>query len=78
MRQVIPEAMQLGFECLAKNSPLEGAELIIEKVPIAGYCQNCGKKFRLNDWSQKCPQCSCERMEIISGKELEIVEFEGS
>lgn len=78
MRQVVPEALQFGFEFVSKNTPLEGAELIIENVPIKGHCCNCNHKFILKNWLENCPRCQESKIEIISGKELEIKEFEGS
>ena len=78
MRQVVPEALHFGFECVSKNTPVEGAELIIENVPIRGLCFHCNNEFILKNWLQNCPKCENNSVEIISGKELEIKEFEGS
>jgi len=78
MRQVVPEALQFGFEFVSKSTPLEGAELIIENVPIKGHCFNCNHEFILKNWLENCPRCHESKVEIISGKELEIKEFEGS
>lgn len=78
MRQVVPEAMHFGFECVTKDTPLEGAELIIQNVPVMGKCANCGTEFQYKNWLDNCPKCQHPVIKIISGKELEIVEFEGS
>lgn len=78
MRQVVPDALLFGFECLSKNTPLEGADLSIENVPIRGSCKACQTEFQLKNWYQGCPQCNASEVEIIAGKELEIAEFEGS
>lgn len=78
MRQVVPEALLFGFEVLSKGTVLEGAKLTIEHVPVKGCCRQCGHNFILKDWLIGCPDCEAAEFEIISGKELEIVEFEGS
>ncbi|MBC8185808.1 hydrogenase maturation nickel metallochaperone HypA [candidate division KSB1 bacterium] len=78
MRQVVPEALHFGFECVSQNTPVEGAELIIENVPIKGHCFHCNNEFILKNWLENCPSCKNNCVEIISGKELEIKEFEGS
>lgn len=78
MRQVVPDALLFGFECLSKNTPLEGAVLSIENVPIRARCNACQTEFQLNNWFQGCTKCNASEVEIISGKELEIAEFEGS
>jgi len=56
---------------------LEGAEIIIENVPTTGFCKNCGHIFNIDDWFDNCPECEEMGIEIISGKELEITNFEG-
>jgi len=78
MRQYVPEALNFGFECLSKDTPLEGAKLFIEKVPTKGYCALCDKNFTLRNFFDKCPTCKETISQIISGKELELVSFEGS
>ena len=78
MRQVVPEALHFGFDCLSANTPLEGAELFIENVPVTGRCKACHSEFRLGNWLQGCTECDSSNVEIITGKELEIAEFEGS
>ena len=78
MRQVVPDALHFGFECISKNTPMEGARLLIEEVPIWGSCRQCSHEFLLKNWLENCPNCYSNNIEIISGKELEIAEFEGS
>jgi len=78
MSHVVPEALTFGFEMMSKDTPLEGAELVIESVPTKGRCNNCGTEFMMTDILDICPDCKGTRMEIISGKELEIAEFEGN
>jgi len=76
MRQVVPAALNFAFECLSKNTPLEGAEVKIENVPIKGRCRKCHHEFILENWQENCKGCGEDQIEIISGKELEIAEFE--
>lgn len=78
MRQVVPEALYFGFECLSKNTPLEGAKVMIENIPIKGRCHQCQSEFILESWLDNCQNCGQSQIQIISGKELEIAEFEGT
>lgn len=78
MRQVVPDAMHFGFECLSKDTPLEGAKLNIEHIPTKAHCNHCNQDFIVENWLASCPSCHSNDIEIISGKELEIAEFEGS
>jgi hydrogenase nickel incorporation protein HypA/HybF len=77
MRQVVPDVLLFGFEVLSKGTPLEGAELIVENVSMKGHCRICDQDFALEDWFSNCPGCGKAEYDIISGRELEIVEFEG-
>ena len=78
MSHAVPEALTFGFEMMSKDTPLEGAELVIESVPTKGRCNDCGTEFVMTDILDICPDCRGARIEIISGKELEIAEFEGN
>ncbi|MBD3184365.1 hydrogenase maturation nickel metallochaperone HypA [Candidatus Poribacteria bacterium] len=77
MHHVEPEALRFGFKILSQDTPLEGAELIINKVPTKAKCKACGHIFQVNDWMDNCPECEGVEIEIVSGRELEILEFEG-
>lgn len=76
MRQIVPDALFFAFECLAKDTPLEGAAIKIETIPIKGRCRSCHHEFILDNWQAKCTSCGDNQIEIIGGKELEIVAFE--
>jgi len=77
MRLVVPEALRFGFELMSQNTPLEGAEIVIENILTTGRCKNCGHLFPIDDWFDNCPKCEKMDVEIISGKEMEIINFEG-
>jgi hydrogenase nickel incorporation protein HypA/HybF len=78
MSHVMPDALIFGFEVMSKGTPLEGAKLIIESVVTRGLCKKCGTEFIIKDMLDVCPKCEYPYFEIISGKELEITEFDGS
>jgi len=78
MRQVVPDALYFSFECLRKNTPLADAKLKIENIPIKGRCHQCHHEFILKNWLDNCQNCGANQIEIISGKELEIAELEGT
>lgn len=74
---VLPDALRFCFDSLSKGTSLEGAELIINVVPTQGKCRNCGQVFEINDLHPECPACGDIYVEIVSGRELIIEEFEG-
>ena len=77
MAQVLPDSLMFGFECLSKDTPLEGAKLVIEEIPARGFCTSCRREFDIDGWVLNCPLCQGGWVDIISGRELEIVEIEG-
>ena len=78
MRRVVPDTLLFAFDVLSRDTPLEGAKLIIESLPIRGRCKSCLQDFPIENWGGKCIRCGKNDIEIISGKELDIVELEGS
>jgi len=78
MRSVEVESLSFSFTVLISGSPLEGARLEVEEVPIGGRCIECGHQFTVENWLDDCPRCGGPQVEIISGKELDIVAIEGN
>ncbi len=77
MRQVVPEALRFAFDCLRPGTPMESARLLIEMVPVRGKCRHCQNEYPVDNWLDPCPECGDGNMEIVAGKELEIIEIEG-
>ena len=77
LRGVEIASLSFGFDALIAGSPLEGARLNVSEVPIEGRCLQCGRHITLKSWLDDCPLCSGSRVEVVSGKELEIVAIEG-
>ncbi|MCC6347051.1 MAG: hydrogenase maturation nickel metallochaperone HypA [Nitrospirales bacterium] len=76
MTAVEPQALLFCFEACTKDTPLEGAALDIEVVPLAGRCEECGTEMRIEGYSAQCPACRSASVEHISGHELAIVSME--
>lgn len=73
MAGVEVEALTLSFDVLKKNTPADGAELVIKRVPISATCNVCGKNFQLEHYNFFCPECDGILI-LQSGREL-LVEF---
>lgn len=76
---IVPEALQTAFEVMTMDTPMQGAKLEIEEVPLAARCRECKKEFSPEGdlMIMTCPHCSAEfGHEIISGKDLYIDELE--
>ena len=74
---VVKEALSFSFEIASDGTPLEGAQLIIEDVPVVIQCQNCSADEAIATIQEvRCPRCGELATEIIQGRELELVSLE--
>jgi hydrogenase nickel incorporation protein HypA/HybF len=76
MSAVVPESLAFSFEVITAGTPLEGARLVIETVPLEGNCKDCGKPFKIKDYVFLCPACGSTRVDTVAGQELSLVDME--
>ena len=76
MSAVVPDALSFCFEVITKGTEMEGARLMMDIIPLRGYCSNCEKEFEIKDYVFVCPICGTKKIETLSGQELAIVEIE--
>jgi len=76
---MVPEALEFAFEIMTKGTPLEGAVLAFEKVPLTMSCSICKATFSPEDLHfAPCPTCGEEFGHVaLTGKELHIEHIEG-
>jgi hydrogenase nickel incorporation protein HypA/HybF len=43
---VVPDSLQFCYQALTADTPMEGSELVIEVIPVAASCQDCGREFK--------------------------------
>lgn len=73
---VVPEAVEFCFEACAKETLLEGARLIIDRIPGKGKCLGCGAEMLLEPYTFACPACDSYDLERLQGDELKVIEME--
>jgi hydrogenase nickel incorporation protein HypA/HybF len=70
---VVKEALLSAYELAREGSALAAAELVIEDVPLVGYCTACAApRTLLSPQELCCPTCGTVTPEILSGRELEV------
>jgi hydrogenase nickel incorporation protein HypA/HybF len=73
---VVPDALSQAFVVSVMDTPLEGAEIVLEEVPLRLKCSGCGIEFSPEEGLlvlMPCPECGEEiGHEVIEGKELYI------
>ena len=70
------EALDFAFECLSAPTPLAGARLVFEPVPLMVRCEACGQTTPVEDLVFRCGACGSERTRVVSGRELEVRSLE--
>jgi len=70
LRQVVPPALEFAFELLAEGSELQGAELVIEQVPVRGRCRACARESTIVQFPLQCERCGAFDLELTAGEEL--------
>lgn len=72
------EPILLGeaFAVITSGGPYEGAELVVNDIPISGRCRACERDFTYEELAVGCPACSSTNIEITAGLELDIKALE--
>jgi hydrogenase nickel incorporation protein HypA/HybF len=70
LRQVVPDALTFAFALVAEGTPVQGAELVIEEVPVGGRCRACGEEGEQPGFPLRCPACGGLDVEVVRGEEL--------
>jgi hydrogenase nickel incorporation protein HypA/HybF len=77
MAAVVPESLTFCFNLISENTIAAGAELEIENIPVVARCSDCGTLFEVENLSFICPQCQAPAIELVSGREMSLLNIEG-
>ncbi|MCD6588000.1 MAG: hydrogenase maturation nickel metallochaperone HypA [Candidatus Fermentibacteraceae bacterium] len=67
---------EFAFPVAAENTPLEGAEMKIEEVPLVIKCNDCDLETEIQDPVMICPRCNSVSVEIVRGREFLVKSME--
>jgi hydrogenase nickel incorporation protein HypA/HybF len=73
---VVPDSLRFCFEIAVKDTPLGGAELHIEEIPVVARCNDCHAEWTITGPVFVCEKCKSGSVELLSGQELDIVSIE--
>lgn len=73
---VIPDSVEFCFEACSRNTLLEGARLLIERIAGRARCRQCGAVQQLASYYDACTTCGDFNLEILAGKELRVKQLE--
>jgi len=73
---VVPDSLEFCFGVIVRETQMPQACLVIESVPTTSKCNDCSHCFSVEDFAFTCPACRSANLELVSGKELEVVDIE--
>jgi hydrogenase nickel incorporation protein HypA/HybF len=76
LRQVVPDALQFGWQMLAQSNDQIDADLVIEQVPAVVRCQKCGVETELDMPILMCGSCDSFDVDLLSGEEFLVVSLD--
>ena len=76
LRQVVPDALAFSFELVAQGTPVDGAELAIEEVPVRVACRACRAESEVDPFPLACARCGALDVEVTDGEQFQVVALE--
>ncbi len=73
---VVPDSLDFCFGVIVSETKMRQAALAIEQVPTVARCRECRHQFQMEDLAFICPACKSTNLEMVSGKELEVMDIE--
>ena len=71
------EALLGSFEMACEDTPLKGARLIVEDIPVRVVCRKCNARRPISSVQLFCcAECGTPSAEVVQGRELEVVALE--
>ncbi|MFP3980328.1 MAG: hydrogenase maturation nickel metallochaperone HypA [Desulfobacterales bacterium] len=73
---VVVDSLNFCLEIATRDTPLAEAVFSIEEIPVVAQCRECGHEWQVARAVFKCPQCGSGNLEMISGRELDVVSID--
>ena len=73
---VVESSLTFCFEIITKDTALEKAVLNIDFIPVTVHCKSCGRKREVEEPVFQCPFCENGEIELLAGREIEIISIE--
>jgi hydrogenase nickel incorporation protein HypA/HybF len=67
---VAADVLAPAFAELVRSSPLCGAQLHIQTVPLEAVCDECANKFQIQRFHFECENCRSRRLTLHGGEEM--------
>lgn len=75
---VDPAALQFTFPLVAADTLMDGAELVIQRLPLLLRCTACDARYTPATPAAPCPACGAFLRETLRGHEMRVLSFEAA
>jgi len=76
LRQVVVDSLAFSFELVAMGTPVEGAVLVVDEVPIVLACDACSAETQVETFPLACGRCGSLEVQVRTGEEFHVVALE--
>ena len=76
LASVIEDSLQFCWGVTTEDTPLSGAKLVVNMLPVVIHCPSCGVDEEIGVQSFRCPRCGAPAADLRQGRELEIESIE--
>lgn len=74
---VVREALEFSYQIAIEGTPIEGARLEVEEVPVRVHCPRCAAERTLASVQYfHCPVCDTVTPDLLGGREIELFALE--
>jgi hydrogenase nickel incorporation protein HypA/HybF len=73
---IVPESLEFCFSAVISETPLDGARLKVDLIPVRAACIRCNAAFEVESVAFACPVCGSTDLHVTSGTELKVIEIE--
>jgi hydrogenase nickel incorporation protein HypA/HybF len=70
LRAIVPEALDLAWQELARGTVAEGSALTLQVVAPLARCRGCGHEFAPEPDACLCEQCGVADVDILEGNDI--------
>ncbi len=74
---VVPDSLRFCFDLVSRDTVASGALIEIETIGITARCDKCDLSFEVKDRVFECPKCGEPVLQMLSGRELNVMSIEG-
>jgi hydrogenase nickel incorporation protein HypA/HybF len=76
LTNLLPDSLEFCFDALIQKTPLDGARLEIQHIPVSVRCEQCRAVSEIEGIAFMCPLCGSPEIKMIAGDELQVSEIE--